>query len=193
MIKRPLLAAVCAAAIGTVLGLRDSRGETNAAVPVTGGAAAIGPENTKLQFVCAHVGAKPDPRKGGFAKFSGNVQVDSATKSLKSIAIDIDTTSLWTEFDMLTTHLKSPDFFEVRRFPTAKFESTKIELASITGKLTLHGVTKEITIPAMITVNEAGVRIASEFTINRLDYGISFDPKKVEDKVALTVVVGEKP
>jgi polyisoprenoid-binding protein YceI len=160
---------------------------------VAGGMAAIGPENSKLQFVCAHVGAKPDPRKGGFAKFSGKAEVDPAAKSLKSLALDIDTNSLWTEFDKLTTHLKSPDFFEVRRFPTAKFESTKIEPAAITGKLTLHGVTKEITIPATITVSDAGVRIASEFTINRLDYGISYDPKKVEEKVALTVVVGEKP
>jgi polyisoprenoid-binding protein YceI len=193
MIKRRLIVAVCAAAIGTVFGLSDSRGETNAAVPVAGGRAAIGPENSKLQFVCAHVGAKPDPRKGGFAKFSGKAELDPATKSLKSLALDIDTNSLWTEFDKLTTHLKSPDFFEVRRFPTAKFESTKIEPAAITGKLTLHGVTKEITIPATITVSDAGVRIASEFTINRLDYGISYDPKKVEEKVALTVVVGEKP
>jgi polyisoprenoid-binding protein YceI len=193
MIERRNSVAVALAVVVIAFGLSDSRGETNAAVPVTGGAATIGPENTKLQFVCAHVGAKPDPRKGGFAKFSGKVQVDSGAKGLKSIALDIDTTSLWTEFDMLTTHLKSPDFFEVRRFPTAKFESTKIEPAAITGQLTLHGVTKEITIPAMISVNDAGVRIASEFTINRRDYGISFDPKKVEDKVALTVVVGEKP
>jgi polyisoprenoid-binding protein YceI len=193
MIKRRLLATIVAAAVGTLSGLGESRGETNAAVPVTGGIAAISPENTKLQFVCAHVGAKPEPRKGGFAKFTGKAQVDPTAKSLKSISLDIDTNSLWTEFDMLTTHLKSPDFFEVRRFPTAKFESTKIEPTSITGKLTLHGVTKEITAPATITVNDAGVRIASEFTINRLDFGISFDPKKVEDKVALTVVVGEKP
>jgi len=193
MITRRLWAAICAAAIGTLFGLSVSRGETTAAVPVAGGTAAIGPENSKVQFVCAHVGAKPDPRKGGFAKFSGNAQVDAATKSLKSLALDIDTNSLWTEFDKLTTHLKSPDFFEVRRFPTAKFESTKIEPAAITGKLTLHGVTKEITMPATITVSDAGVRIASEFTINRLDFGINYDPKKVEEKVALTVVVGEKP
>lgn len=192
MIKRRLLAAIVAAASVIALGMNKSRGEANAAVPVAGGTAAIGPENTKLQFICAHVGVKPDPRKGGFAKFTGKAQVDPATRSLKSVSFDIDTNSLWAEFDMLTTHLKSPDFFEVRRFPTAKFESTKIEPAAITGKLTLHGVTKEITIPATITVNDAGVRIASEFSINRLDYGISFDPKKVEDKVVLTVVVGEK-
>src|SRR3954447_22678929 len=102
-----------------------SWGETNSAAAVTGGVATISPENTKIQFVCAHVGAKPDPRKGGFGKFNGKAVVDG--KALKSVSLEIDTASLFTEFDMLTTHLKSPDFFEVRRFPTARFESTKIE------------------------------------------------------------------
>src|SRR3954447_19181250 len=113
-----------------------SWGETNSAAAVTGGVATISPENTKVQFVCAHVGAKPDPRKGGFSKFTGKAVVDPATKSLQSITLDIDTNSLHTEFDMLTTHLKSPDFFEVRRFPTAKFQSTKIEQASGTSQIT---------------------------------------------------------
>ncbi len=164
------------------------------AVPTQGGAAELGPQNTKIQFVCAHVGPKPEPRKGGFGKFSGKAVADG--KSLKSVSVEIDTASLFTEFDMLTTHLKSPDFFEVRRFPTAKFESTKIESGAggrqITGKLTLHGVTKEISFPAKVEVTEAGIVLVSEFTINRLDFGINYDPKKVEDKVALTVIIGEK-
>ncbi len=164
------------------------------AVPAAGGAAILGPQNTKIQFVCAHVGPKPDPRKGGFGKFTGKAVVDG--KSLKSVSLEIDTASLFTEFDMLTTHLKSPDFFEVRRFPTAKFESTKIENGpsgtQVTGKLTLHGVTKEISFPAKVEVTDAGVKLVSEFTINRLEFGINYDPKKVEDKVALTVVIGEK-
>src|SRR5947199_10816450 len=116
------------------------------AVPASGGTAVLTPQNTRIQFVCAHVGAKPDPRKGGFGKFSGAAVVEG--KSLKSVSVEIETASLFTEFDMLTTHLKSPDFFEVRRFPTAKFESTKIESGAsgsqITGKLTLHGVTKQV-------------------------------------------------
>jgi polyisoprenoid-binding protein YceI len=164
------------------------------AVPTQGGTAVLGPQNTKIQFVCAHVGPKPDPRKGGFGKFSGKAVVEG--KSLKSVSLEIETASLFTEFDMLTTHLKSPDFFEVRRFPTAKFESTKIESgpsgSQITGKLTLHGVTNEISFPAKLEVTDGGVKLASEFSINRLDFGINYDPKKVEDKVVLTVVIGEK-
>jgi polyisoprenoid-binding protein YceI len=163
-------------------------------VPASGGTAVLGPQNTKIQFVCAHVGPKPDPRKGGFGKFSGKAVLDG--KLLKSVSVEIDTTSLFTEFDMLTTHLKSPDFFEVRRFPTAKFESTKIESGAggsqITGTLTLHGVTKEISFPAKVEVTDAGVKLVSEFTINRLEFGINYDPKKVEEKVSMTVMIGEK-
>ncbi len=162
-------------------------------VPAPGGTATLSPQNTKLEFVCAHVGPKPDPRTGGFGKFTGKATV--AEKALKSVSLDIDTASLTTQFDMLTTHLKSPDFFEVRRFPTAKFESTKIagqsNATQITGKLTLHGVTKEITIPANVEVTDSGLKLTSEFTINRLDYGITFDPKKVENQVKITVAIGD--
>src|SRR4051812_4333007 len=85
-----------------------SVGQGTDAVPAPGGAATLTPENTKIEFVCAHVGPKPDPRKGGFKAFTGKAVVDG--KALKSIGVDIDTTSLFTQFDMLTTHLKSPDF-----------------------------------------------------------------------------------
>jgi polyisoprenoid-binding protein YceI len=163
-------------------------------VPLQSGAAALGPQNTKLQFVCAHVGAKPDPRKGGFAKFTGKAQVEG--QALKSLNVEIDTTSISTEFEKLTTHLKSPDFFDVRRFPTAKFESTKITPGSgssqITGKLTLHGVTKEISFPATVEIGASGVSVKSEFSIDRSEFGMMYDPTKVENKVSLTIVVGEK-
>src|SRR5262249_48132552 len=169
------------------------------AVPVQKGTATITPQNTKLQFVCAHVAADPMPRKGGFAKFMGKAEVDVAAKTLKSLEVDIDTTSLFTEVgNMHTNPLKSPDFFEARRYPTAHFESTKIAAntsgaTQITGKLTLHGVTKEITFPATIEIDGSGLKLKTEFTLDRLEYGINYDPRKVEAKVALTVAVGEKP
>lgn len=189
-----IVAALCTLLAAAPLG----HGAESAPVPVKSGSATLTAQNTKLQFVCAHVAADPMPRKGGFAKFMGKAEVDAATKTLTSLDVDIDTTSLFTEFDMLTNHLKSPDFFEVRRFPTAHFESTKIEPATsgtnqITGKLTLHGVTKQISFPATVEIGDAGLRLKSEFTIDRLEFGINYDPKKVENKVSLTVVVGEKP
>ena len=165
-------------------------------VAVKDGTAKLGPENTKIQFVGTHVGPKPDPRTGGFAKFSGTAQVDVAAKTIKSVSVDIDAGSLWTEFPMLTTHLKSADFFEVRQYPTAKFISTKITSGEgktqIAGKLTLHGVTKEISFPAAIQLGDHGLTLSSEFSIDRSEFGMNFGPDKVVNKVTLTVVVGEK-
>lgn len=181
------LASLCAAVGGTSF----------AAAPVKAGVATLSPANTKIQFVCAHSGDKPDPRTGGFAKFSGKAQVDPATASLQSVAVDIDTTSLFTQFDKLTTHLKSADFFEVRQYPTAKFVSTKIVPGeggkhTITGQLTLHGVTKEISFPAAVAVNDQGLSLKSQFSIDRTQFGMDYGQGKVENKVDLTVVIGEK-
>ena len=166
-------------------------------VPVSGGAATLSPDNTKIQFVGTHSGAKPDPRTGGFAKFKGKAEIDPAKKTLKAVNVEIDTSSLFTEIQKLTDHLKSPDFFEVREYPKATFESTKIVAgasgkATITGKLVLHGVTKEISFPATVEVGEKGLTLTSEFSIDRTQFGMTFGEGKVEPKVSMTVIVGEK-
>ncbi len=166
-------------------------------VPVSSGSATLSPDNTKIQFVGTHSGAKPDPRTGGFAKFKGKAEIDAATKSLKAVSVEIDAASLFTEIQKLTDHLKSPDFFEVREYPKATFESTKVTAGEkgktlITGKLSLHGVTKEISFPATVAVDAKGLTLTSEFSIDRTQFGMTFGEGKVEPKVSMTVVVGEK-
>jgi polyisoprenoid-binding protein YceI len=167
-----------------------------AAAPAADGAMILSPDNTKIQFVGTHSPPKePDPRVGTFAKFSGKADVDAAAKTLKSVSVEIDTTSLTTDIPKLTDHLKSGDFFEVNEFPTAKFESTKIEqdgeTATITGNLTLHGVTKEISFPATVSVGENGLALSSEFEIDRTQFGMTFGDGQVENAVTLTVKVGK--
>jgi polyisoprenoid-binding protein YceI len=169
-------------------------------VPISNGAIELTPDNTKIEFVGLHLPPKqPDPRTGGFEKFTGKIQVDPTTKALKSITVDIDTTSIWTQIDRLTNHLKSADFFEVNEYPTAKFESTRIEPATgeegrvlVTGNLTLHSVTKETSFPATVAITDAGLTLRTSFAINRLDWDIKYRPDQVEKIVTLNVVVGEK-
>ena len=167
------------------------------AVPVAKGVAMISAANSKITFVGTHSGDKPDPRTGGFAKFTGKVTVDQTTKTLTGITADIDTTSLFTAIPKLTDHLKAADFFEVREYPTAKFESTKVVpgkdgAATVTGKLTLHGKTQEISFPATVAITPEGVTLKSDFAINRSEFGMTYGVGKVDDKVSLSVVVGEK-
>lgn len=153
------------------------------------------PENTNIEFVCAHVGEKPDPRKGGFEQFSGSVQTDPATSAVASIRVEIDTSSLRTEIEKLTNHLKSPDFFDVREHPTAVFESSSIAAGeepgayTVSGNLTLHGVTREISFPATIDVTETGFALDSSFTIDRTEFGMDYGLDRVEKEVTLKVEV----
>ena len=166
--------------------------------PIEAGKVTLAPENTRIEFVGIHLPPKqPDPRTGGFEKFTGQLTVDAGAKALQSIKIEIDTTSLWTQVgSKLTTHLKNPDFLEVDQYPTIKFESTKIEPGQgecqVTGRLTMHGETKEIAFPAKVEISESGIVLRSQFEVDRAEFGMKRLLDSVGNKVALTVVVGEK-
>lgn len=172
------------------------KGDAPSPVKVTDGAVELSPANSKVMFVGAHVGEKPDPRTGGFEKFSGKLTVDAG--KLTAVSLDIMTDSTWTEIGgKLTTHLKSPDFLDTKEFPEIKFQSTKVETAddgkaTIIGDLTMHGETKPITIPATVKVTDAGITLVADFTVDRAEFGMTTAIDKVESKVELKVVVGEK-
>lgn len=90
--------------------------------------------------------------QGRFNTFSGQFSYDGAKPDASSVTMKIDTTSLDSNHAERDKHLRSADFLDVKRFPEATFNSTKVVFndemnGEITGKLTLHGVTKEITFP----------------------------------------------
>ena len=166
-------------------------------VALADGVATLSAANTKIQFTGTHSPPKePDPRVGVFGKFQGEAKVDAAAKTLQSVTVEIDTASLTTPIEKLTNHLQSEDFFHVREFPAAKFESTEITAGeegqtTIKGNLTLHGQTKEISIPANISITDGGLTLKSDFHISRAEFGIG-KPEGIDDKVALSIAIGEK-
>lgn len=153
------------------------------------------PDNTTIAFIGSHVtDEKPDPkaRKGQFKKFDGTAVVEGG--ELKSLQVAIDTTSITTEQDKLTNHLKSPDFFDVNQHPEASFTATKIEAGEagqvvVTGDLTLLGTTKTISFPATVST-EDGLKLDAEFTIQRTAFGMEYGPDKVQDEVQMMVTIG---
>lgn len=151
------------------------------------------PENTLIQFVGIHKGDKPDPRTGKFGKFNGLAK--AADGKLTEVTIVIDTPSLETEIEKLTNHLKSPDFFDVRQNPEAKFVSKSIETADdgtvkITGDLTLLKETKSISFPAKVKVGKE-IALDAEFVINRVDFGMDYGTDNVHEDVTMTIKVGK--
>jgi polyisoprenoid-binding protein YceI len=166
------------------------------AVTVESNSVKLSPENTRIQFVGTHVGAKPDPRTGVFAKFSGKVDVDAGKKVLKSVTVDIATESLETPIQKLTNHLRSPDFFDVRTYPSAKFQSTSISapdaagMVQVTGNLTLLKETREVKFPAKVNLTDKGLALEAKFTLDRTAYGMTFMQDRVNKEIEVTVWVG---
>ena len=149
---------------------------------------AIDPSNSKVEFVGAKVTAS---HPGGFTDFAGTLDLaDPAEQS--QVEITIQTASLFSDKEKLTKHLKSPDFFDVEKFPTATFKSTEIaktpEGHEIAGDLTLHGVTKRIRFPASVAATDEQVTADAEFSINRKDFGITY-PGLPDDLIRDLVVI----
>lgn len=138
----------------------------------------ISPETSKVEFVGSKVTGS---HNGGFKTFSGTAELTPDHASVASIHVDIDMNSTWADDPKLTGHLKAPDFFDVAKFPKSTFETTAIKPGgdkgathTVTGNLTLHGVTKSISFPAQITVADGGLTLASDFSLNRKDFGITY-------------------
>ncbi|MEM7350725.1 MAG: YceI family protein [Acidobacteriota bacterium] len=147
-------------------------------------------DDSTIGFVGAKVTGTHD---GGFKAFDGKVSVAGASAEGSSVEVVIDTTSLWSDNDDLTGHLKSPDFFDVEQFPTATFKSTSIAANdegthTLTGNLELHGVTKQISFPADVKVSELGWAATAEFSINRMDFEIVY-PGRPDDLIRDEVLI----
>jgi len=129
---------------------------------------------------------------GGFRAFEGEIVLIDRDPAASRVSVVIDTTSIWSDTERLTEHLKSADFFEVATYPTATFTSTSIvtgeEGWSVTGNLEMHGVAKSITFPAMILVEENRIVVRAEFFVQRYDWGIVY-PGKPDDLIRDEVVI----
>ncbi|MGH1480025.1 MAG: YceI family protein, partial [Geminicoccales bacterium] len=110
--------------------------------------------HTEVRFGWNHAGVSM--QTGEFTTASGKLVLDPDNVEQSSINVTIDAASVSTGFEALDTHLKSADFLEVETYPEITFESTSIErtgemTANITGDLTIHGVTKPVTLETTLT------------------------------------------
>jgi len=163
--------------------------------PAQGTKYSITPQNSKIEFVGSKVTGS---HNGSFGEFTG--QIDYAGDPLNSrVNITINMNTISANDPKLTEHLKTPDFFDVAKFPQATFVSTEIKAGgdkgashTVTGNLTMHGVTKAITFPANISVTPAVATVGSSFSINRKDFGINYAgaaDNLIRDEVVLTLQI----
>ena len=155
----------------------------------------ITPQKSKIEFVGSKVTGS---HNGSFQTFSGEIDYAGAPENSR-VNITMQTDSLTADDPKLTEHLKTADFFDVAKFPQATFVSTEIKPGgekgathTVTGNLTLHGVTKAITFPATIAVTPDTATVDSSFSINRKDFGINYagaSDNLIRDDVVLKLTI----
>jgi polyisoprenoid-binding protein YceI len=154
------------------------------------------PTHTSVTFQYTHFGFSHPT--GKFMNAVGTVTLDEATPANSSVEVSFAIDGVNTGVPALDEHLKGADFFDAAKFPTATFKSTKVEptsatTAKVTGDLTIHGVTKPVTLD--VTLNKKGPNMmkketagfTAKGTINRSDFGISTYVPAVSDQIDLYI------
>jgi polyisoprenoid-binding protein YceI len=145
----------------------------------------IDANHSAQQFSVRHMGISKV--QGQFTKVTGTVELDEKDITKSSVNATIDVSSVDTRVESRDNDLRSPNFFDVAKYPTMTFQSKKITQSGggklqVVGDLTLHGVTREVTLevdgPSSAIKDPGGnLRRGFEATtkINRQDFGLTYN------------------
>ncbi|HEX4073503.1 MAG TPA: YceI family protein [Planctomycetaceae bacterium] len=156
----------------------------------------VDPVHSSISFMIAHQGISNI--HGRLNDFSGKFTIDSADPARSSFALSIPIASIDTNNVKRDQHLRAPDYFNAKQFPTMSFQSTHVKAVDggyeVTGDLTLHGVTKPLkfTLKGGDKVVEFPKRkkrigFVSSFSIRRSDFGVSADLKSLGDEIPILI------
>ena len=147
-------------------------------------------EKIKIDFVSKQMGV---PVEGSFGKAIASVNFDKANAAASKAEVEIELTSIDTGSDEANTEVKREGWFNVQKFPTAKFVSSAVKdlgggRYEAAGKLSIKGKSRDITAPFLLKASANGTSIAEgKFVIKRSQFGIGegiwADPDTVADEV----------
>jgi polyisoprenoid-binding protein YceI len=141
----------------------------------------IDPMHSTVGFASTILGAVKV--RGRFTSYRGTIVYNARQPELSSVSVIIKAASITTDMDFRDDHLRSPDFFDVKRFPTIEFVSDRVTPskggAIVSGKLTMHGVSKPVDLPATLLMSPRlvgttpNVAFSAELVLSRKDFGIA--------------------
>jgi polyisoprenoid-binding protein YceI len=157
----------------------------------------VEPYHTQINFTVSHFGLSNF--SGVLSGASGSLKLDPAKPENSQLEVSVDAATVLTTVQKLTDELKDPEWLDAAKYPKATFVSTKVtptgaNEATIAGELTLHGVTKPLTLKAHFvgagvnpidkayTVGFEGVGV-----IKRTDFGVSKYAPMIGDEVHVTI------
>ncbi len=148
--------------------------------------------------------------RGKFSSFSVSIDYDEADIAKSAVRATVKAASIDTGIDARDKHLRSADFFDVEKYPETTFQSKRVAKKGkklvATGDFTMHGVTKEITVPFTITGkfindtnNQTMVGFLANLTVDRRDFGMLWKRSSIPNFVGdivdidLSILVRTEP
>lgn len=174
---------------------KEAPGKANPAL-VQPGTYTVDAGHTLVTFKVNHLGFSE--YHGQFGNPTGTLTIDPKNPGQAKVDVSFPIDSVSTTSDALDKHLKGADFFDAAKHPAGRFTSTAVRVsgqeATITGNLTLRGVTKPVTLRARFIGagnspmgGKLNIGFAGTTTIKRSDFGISYGIPMVSDNVDLTI------
>lgn len=145
-------------------------------------ALAVDPDHSTVSFSVRHFVTEVH---GRFNDFSGSILYDPDQVENSRVEFIVQVASVDTGNEKRDNHLRSEDFFDVQRYPTMSFKSTRVrrkgpDTLEVTGDFTLHGVTRPLTTEVQVsgpieTFKGTTMGFQTGFTVNRGEYGVKFN------------------
>ena len=196
-VSLPTLLALPCVLCGTVLQPARAQQANTDPASVQAGVYTLEPNHTQVDFRVKHMGFSF--YDGRFSGVSGELVLDPAKPSASTVTIAVPVASVSTTSGKLDGELKSADWLDATAFPTMSFKSTMVEpgsggKAKVTGDLTLHGVTKPVTLDVEFVgsgVNPIDKKYTTGFAIEgdikRSAFGVTRYVPLIGDTVHLTI------
>ncbi len=182
-----------------VLADHHMEGEKAAAEAPTVSHYAFDKAHTQILFFINHLGFSNS--QGEFLDYDGQFVIDEENPENSNVEVDIKVAGLDLDDDKWNEHVLGADFFDAETYPSITFKSTDVKLtgdntAEVTGDLTMHGVTKPVTLH--MTHNKSGVHpysgkyvagFSGETTVKRSDFGMTYGLPGIGDDVHIRLEV----
>ena len=163
---------------------------------VTPGTYTVDPAHSEVLWTVNHLGFSE--YTGQFISPTGTLTIDPAHPDQAKVDITISIANMMTTSKALEEHMKKPEFFDAAKFPEGRFVSTRVAVtgrtATITGNLTLKGVTKPVVLAARFIgagpspmSKKTNVGFAATTSIKRSDFGVSYGVPIISDEVKLVI------
>ena len=133
---------------------------------------------------------------GDFKGLEGNIEFDPANPSKIAFDVSVDANTVNTDNDSRDGHLRKEEYFDVAKHPKITFKSEKVAGKgsgfTVTGQLSIKGVTKTVSFPFTAVARDEGVHFEGNFKINRRDFNVGGNSMVLGDEVTVTLSVFAK-